>query len=83
MITEQSIVDSINVLRDGQIEVRRADIVLRDGTEIAKTYHRHCLAPGDDLGDQDERVAAIAETTWTPEVFKEWQERIRQSTTLI
>lgn len=64
MFTEQSTIDSINVLQDGQIEVRRVDVVLKDGVEIAKTYHRHCLSPGDALSNEDPRVVAIANTVW-------------------
>jgi hypothetical protein len=78
MITEQSTVDSINVLQDGQIEVRRVDQVLKNGIEIAKTYHRHCLCPGDDLNVEDPRVASIAEAAWTSEVLAAWQERQQQ-----
>jgi hypothetical protein len=77
MLTEQSVFDSINVLLDGQIEVRRADIVLRGETEIARTYHRHCLAPGDDLSEQDARVATVAQAAWTLEVLAAWQERLQ------
>ena len=65
MITELSVIDIIEVLEDGQIQVRRADKVLRDGVEIAKTYHRHVLAPGDDLTGQDAKVVAIATAAWT------------------
>ena len=64
MITELSVIDKIEVLEDGQIQVRRADKVLRDGVEIAKTYHRHVLAPGDDLTGQDNRVILIARAAW-------------------
>ena len=69
MLTESSIIDSINVKADGQIEVRRADLILRDGVEINKSYHRHVLSPGDDLTGQDSRVADIATIAWTNEVI--------------
>jgi hypothetical protein len=49
---------------------------LRDGTEIAATYHRHVLSPGDDLTNEDPRVVAIAEATWTPEVISAYQESL-------
>jgi urease accessory protein UreE len=65
MITELSSIDKIEVLEDGQIQVRRADKVLRDDVEIAKSYHRHVLSPGDDLTGQDAKVAAVAITVWT------------------
>lgn len=73
MITEISVIDSINVTEVGCIEVRRADKVLRDGQEIAKTYHRHVLTPGTDLTGQDERVVAVAIAVWTPEVVAAYQ----------
>ena len=64
MITELSIIDKIEVLEDGHIQIRRADKVLRDGVEIAKTYHRSVLAPGDNLTNQDPRVIAVANAVW-------------------
>ena len=64
MITELSVIDIIEVLEDGHIQVRRADKVLRDGVEIAKTYHRQVLAPGDDLSEQDAKVVAVAKAVW-------------------
>jgi urease accessory protein UreE len=72
-LEEKSVVDKIEVLLQGQIQVRRRDQVLKDGTEIAATYHRHVLSPGDDLSNEDPRVAAIAEATWTPEVIAAYQ----------
>lgn len=63
-LTETSSIDSINVTENGHVEVRRADRVFRDGEEIAKTYHRHVLCPGDDLIEQDEKVAAVATAVW-------------------
>jgi urease accessory protein UreE len=73
VLEERSVVDKIEVLLLGQIQVRRRDQVLKDGTEIAATYHRHVLNPGDDLSKEDPRVVAIAEATWTPEVIAAYQ----------
>lgn len=65
---EETRIDQIEVLHSNHIQVREATIVLRDGEEIAKTYHRYVLAPGTDLTDQPDKVAAIANAVWTPEV---------------
>ena len=72
-LEEKSVVDKIEVLLLGQIQVRRRDQILKDGVEVAATYHRHVLNPGDDLSNEDPRVVAIAETTWTPEVIDAYQ----------
>jgi urease accessory protein UreE len=72
-LEEKSVVDKIEVLLLGQIQVRRRDQILKDGVEVAATYHRHVLNPGDDLTNEDPRVVAIAEATWTPEVIAAYQ----------
>ena len=69
-LEEKSVIDQIEVIRNGSVNVRRADLILKDGVEIAKTYHRHVLAPGDDLANEDAKVVAIAQATWTPEVLE-------------
>ena len=66
-LTEDTIVDSIDVLPDGQIQVRKANRVFRDGVEISKAYHRHVVSPGDDLSLEDSRVAEIGEVVHTAE----------------
>ena len=48
-----SVIDQIEITRNGNIQVRRANLIIEDGEEIAKTYHRHVLSPGDDLTGQD------------------------------
>ena len=68
-LTEDELVDSIDVLPDGQIQVRRANRVFRDGVEISKAYHRHVVSPGDDLSLEESRVAAIGAVVHTEEVI--------------
>jgi urease accessory protein UreE len=78
-LEEKSVVDKIEVLLLGQIQVRRRDQILKDGVEVAATYHRHVLSPGDDLTNEDPRVVAIAEATWTPEVISAYQASLEVS----
>ena len=72
-LEEKSVVDKIEVLLNGCIQVRRRDQILKDGVEVAATYHRHVIAPGDDTSAEDPRVAAIAAATWTDEVIEAYQ----------
>lgn len=80
-LEEVSVVDKIEVLLLGQIQVRTRNQVLKDGIEIAATYHRHVLSPGDDLTNQDPRVVAIAEAIWTPEIIQAYQDHLTSSMT--
>jgi urease accessory protein UreE len=78
-LEEKSVVDKIEVLLAGQVQVRRRDQILKDGVEVAATYHRHVLSPGDNLTNEDPRVVAIAEATWTPEVIAVYQASLEAS----
>jgi hypothetical protein len=75
-LTKETIVDKIEVLEKGQVQVRTATRVLEDGVALSSSFHRHVLAPGDDLSGQDAKVAAIATATWTPEVVTAYEEMI-------
>ena len=72
-LTKETIVDKIEVLEMGQVQVRTATRVLEDGVALSSSFHRHVLAPGDDLSGQDARVSAIATATWTDEVIAAYQ----------
>ena len=43
-LEEKSVVDKIEVLLNGCIQVRRRDQILKDGVEVAATYHRHAVS---------------------------------------
>lgn len=64
MLTKETIIDRIEILSSGAVQVRRAVIVLDDGVELSRSYERWVLNPGDDLTEQDERVRRVAEAAW-------------------
>ena len=67
-LSKTVVVDSIEVIEDGQIQVRTRTDVLEDGVRLSHSFHRHVLAPGDSTSGQDARVIAIANVTWTDAV---------------
>ena len=77
-LQEKSVVDKIEVLLNGSIQVRRRDQILKNGVEVASTFHRHVINPGDDVSNEDERVAAVATTLWTEEVIAAYQASLPQ-----
>ena len=88
-LTKEIVVDKIEVLEKGQVQVRTATRVLEDGTQLSQSFHRHVLAPsvksGDTWGDtdisgEDARVQAICNATWTAEVKTAYQEMIDAQT---
>jgi hypothetical protein len=60
--------------------VREATCILKNGEEIAKTYHRWALTPGQDVSDQPANVQAIAAAAWTPEVIAAYQAKQAERT---
>jgi hypothetical protein len=62
----------------GQVQVRTATRVLEDGAVLSSSFHRHVLAPGDDLTDQDPKVVAIATATWTAEVVSAYEAQMAE-----
>ena len=72
-LIEKQIVDLVELVESNHIQVRTANIIEKDGKEIARTFHRHVLAPGDGVSEQDPKVQAIANAVWTAEVIAAYQ----------
>jgi hypothetical protein len=72
-LTKELVTDKIEVLENGTIQVRCATRVLEDGVVLSSSFHRHVLHPNQDLTDQDPKVTAIAQATWTPEVIAAYE----------
>jgi hypothetical protein len=78
-LTEQTKIDRMEILEDGQIQVRKARVILDNGVEISRTFHREVLDPGRqpaDLNTRDARIQAVAEAVWTPEVVSEREAKL-------
>jgi hypothetical protein len=67
------IVDRIEVIENGSVQVRTKTAIMEDGKQISGTFHRHVVAPGDDYSAEDARVQAICAATHTPEVVAAYQ----------
>jgi hypothetical protein len=72
-LEETKVIDQITVTENGIVLYREATKIIKDGVEIAKTYHRSSLVPGSDLTEVPANVAAIANVAWTPEVVAAYQ----------
>jgi len=63
-LIKEVVIDKIEVLESGSIQVRQATRVLEDGVVLSTSYHRHVLQPGDDLTNEDPKVVAVATAAW-------------------
>ena len=83
-LTKEIVVDKIEVLEMGEVQVRTATRVLEDGVQLSQSFHRHVVEPSTkasgswadtDISGEDARVQAIANATWTAEVKTAYQEQ--------
>ena len=60
--------DKIEIVDCGDwkvIQVRTATIVTDDGAELTRSFHRHVVAPNDDVSGESDEVKKLAEIYFT------------------
>jgi hypothetical protein len=77
-LTKETVTDKIEVLEEGHIQIRTTTRVLEDGAVLSSSFHRHVLHPNQDLTDEDPKVVAIANATWTPEVIAAYEAKVAE-----
>ena len=77
-LTETKVIDQITVTENGIVLYREATRILKDGEQIAQTFHRSSLTPGQDLTGQPAQVTAICNVAWTDAVIAAYQARVAQ-----
>ena len=77
-LTETKTINQITVTENGIVQVREATRILKDGEQIAQTFHRSSLTPGQDLTGQPANVVAICNAAWTADVVSAYQAQVEQ-----
>ena len=72
-LDKQVLIDRIEVVENGTVQVRQATIITEDGNQISRTFHRWVITPSQDYSDQEDKVKAICQVTHTPEVIAAYQ----------
>ena len=91
-LSKVTVVDKIEVLEKGQVQVRTATRVLEDGVELSSSFHRHIVVPqvrtgyekdvsagtwaATDVTGEDARVAAICTASWTADVIAAYKAQV-------
>jgi hypothetical protein len=84
-LTKETVIDKIEVMEMGQVQVRTATRVMEDGAVLSSSFHRHVVVPSTkasgswadtDISGEDARVQAIATATWTSAVKTAYQEMV-------
>jgi hypothetical protein len=72
-LEKKVVVDLIETLENGRVQVRTKTAILEDGKEISGKFHRHVVAPGADYSAEDAKVQAICAAVHTPEVVAAYE----------
>ena len=67
------------ILPNQTIQIRTTTVVEEDGVELARSYHRHVVAPGDDVTGEPQEVQDIAAALWTADVIAAYNASIAES----
>jgi len=83
-ITKTQVNDQIEVVGDFKhLQIRTANVIKEDGTEIARSFHRRVLNPGvldasdnlidTDISSEPDEIKGIANTVWTTDIKNSWK----------
>jgi len=76
MALEQiNIVDKIEVVENGSVQVRVSNRVVDGTTLIAESFSRHVIAPGQDYSKEDVKVQAICAAVHTSETVSAYKKQ--------
>ena len=67
------------ILPNQVIQLRTATVVLKDGEEVGRQYHREVFSPGDDVTAAPQEVQDIAGVLWIPSVVTAYAASIEDS----
>jgi hypothetical protein len=78
MLEKVVLVDLIEVIENGCVQVRTKTAIKEDGIEISSKFHRHVVAPGNDYSAEDAKVQAICAVLHTADVVAAYQAKLAE-----
>ena len=86
-ITKETQIGKIEVIGQYKsVQVRTDTVVIEDGTELTRKYHRHALTPGaldgsndlvdTDISGENTEVQAVCNGVWTDAIKLAWKNKL-------
>jgi len=73
-ITKETQIGKIEVVgKYKSVQVRTDTVIVEDGTELSKKYHRHSLMPDADISNEHSEVQAVCNAVWTDQVKADYE----------
>ena len=68
-ITKETQIGKIEVVgKYKSVQVRTDTVIIEDGKELSRQYHRHALSPDAVITDEHTEVQAVCNAVWTQDV---------------
>ena len=68
-LTKETLIGKIEVVgKYKSVQVRTDTVVMEDGEELSRKYHRHSLMPDADITNEHPQVQAVCNAVWTQDV---------------
>tara|TARA_B100000902_G_scaffold239372_1_gene226672 strand:- start:14 stop:304 length:291 start_codon:yes stop_codon:yes gene_type:complete len=72
-LEKKQVIGEMTVGQLCDISVRTDTVIIDDGEEVSRSFHRHVVTPGSDVSGESDSVQATASALWTPEVIAAWE----------
>ena len=73
-LSETTEYDKIEVVGPHKVvQIRKALVIKKDGTELTRSYTRYVLQPDSDISAEPAEVSAVCNAVWTDEVKEAWK----------
>ena len=76
-ITKETQIGKIEVVGKYKlVQVRTDTVIIEDGNELSRKYHRPSLTPDADISNEHSEVQAVCNAVWTQDVKDAYQTHI-------
>ena len=76
-LTESIEYDKIEVVGQYKaVQVRKATVIKKDGTELTRSFERYVLHPDSDISREPAEVSAVCNAVWTTDVKAAWKAKL-------
>lgn len=73
-LEKQTLIDKYEIVGQFKhIQCRHATVILDDGVEISRSFHRHVITPGQDASDEPQEVQDLVALLHTAEIIAAYQ----------
>jgi hypothetical protein len=82
-LTKQVVTDKFEIVGEHKmVQCRHATVISEDGVELSRSFHRHVIAPGDDVSNEPAETQAIVAAVHTPAVISAYNDMLATQETI-